>query len=180
MITKYKRNKAAGVAIALLVLAGCGSSDADTSSDPATTEAESEISTTEADEPATTTASTDGDPGSPSSTTTDSGGSGDEPADFEGDFPPPEGSTLKRDGFAIGNDGARKAEFNLSGGGDQADAVNAYKTTLEGADFTISREQPGRAYIAEKGDLNLQITARKDLYEDGLVILSVIYQKATT
>lgn len=166
MITKYKR-KASGVAVALLVLAGCGS-EANTSSDPVTPEAGSGT-------PATT--STEAAQGSSSSTTATVPGGSDELAKFGGDFPPPESSTLRRDRFAIGSDGPRKAEFNISGGGSQADAVNAYKRTLGAAGFTISREQPGRAYVAEKGDLQLQITARKDLYEDGLVILSVIYQK---
>ncbi len=173
MITKNKRYRAAGVGIALLVLAGCGSG-ANTSNPVAT--AAGSGTTTESDGPTTTaTPSTDVSPGSTSSTTTVPGGSG-EAAEFEGDFPPPEGSTLRGDGFAIGGDGPRKAEFNISGSGGEADAVNAYKTTLEAAGFTISREQPGRAYVAEKGDLQLQITARKDLYEVGLVILSVIYQ----
>lgn len=103
MITKYKR-KAAGVAVALLVLAGCGS-EANTSSDPVTTEAGSGT---------TATTSTGAAPGSSSSTTATVPGGSDEPAKFGGDFPPPEGSTLKRDRFAIGSDGlARRSSTSV-------------------------------------------------------------------
>lgn len=167
MIFTRRGNILAGASIALLMLASCGSSGSDATPKTRNTVAV-QITTTTANDSSGSTTAASSDP------TTTSGSVENPPAEFGTTIPVPKGSTFKKDGFAIGNDGPRKAEFEFSGG-DTASALNDYKSTLEADGYTISREQPGRGYVAKKGDMELQVVTKSDLYDDGVVILSIIY-----
>lgn len=170
MIIERNRMPLVAVAMALLLSAGCSSSGSDTSPEP-TDAAVEQTSTSVADDPTVTTST----PATTDQTdeTTAPASTENAPPPFGTEIPVPEGSTFADDGFAIGSDGPRKAEFEL--GGDTESALNDYKGTLESAGFVISREQPGRAYVATKGELELQLTAKNDLYDDTIVVLTIIY-----